>query len=173
VWHIRNGEILRVGNQSQGWSRALLDVSVAYSSDLEHVKAVIKRAADAMREQPELGQHILEEPEVWGLERMDPDALVVRLVVKTAPLKQWDVGRALRQRVKEEFEREGIEIPLPQRSIWVRTDGPGAFAGRPPGAEEGRGAEEPAARPGGPQPTPPPAGQAAGPGEQVQGAGAR
>jgi moderate conductance mechanosensitive channel len=125
VWHIRNGEILRVGNQSQGWSRALLDVSVAYTSDIEHVKTVIKRTADAMRDDPELGQYVLEEPEVWGLERMDPDAMVVRLVVKTAPLKQWDVGRALRQRIKEEFEREGIEIPLPQRSIWLRTDGPG------------------------------------------------
>jgi small-conductance mechanosensitive channel len=130
VWHIRNGEILRVGNQSQGWSRALLDISVAYGSELEHVKTVIKRTADAMREHPELGEHILEEPEVWGLERIDPEALVVRLVVKTAPLKQWDVGRALRQRIKEEFDAEGIEIPLPQRSIWVRTDGPGALRGR-------------------------------------------
>jgi len=131
VWHIRNGEILRVGNQSQGWSRALLDVNAAYSSDVEHVKTVIKRTADEMRDDPELGAYILEEPEVWGLERMEPDAMVVRLVVKTAPLKQWDVGRALRQRIKEAFDREGIEMPLPQRSIWVRTDGPGAFGGQP------------------------------------------
>ena len=147
VWHIRNGEILRVGNMSQGWSRALLDVPVAYGSDLEHVKAVIKAAAEEVWHDAELGGKVLEEPEVWGLERMDPDGLVVRLVVKTAPLEQWVVGRALRQRIKEAFDREGVEIPFPQRAIWLRTEGAEPLGDRPGAAGGGAGASAGGAAP--------------------------
>jgi small-conductance mechanosensitive channel len=128
VWHVRNGEILRVGNMSQGWSRALLDVSVAYGTDVEHALEVIERVADEVAAGDKVGAFVLDEPEVWGVERLGADGIDIRLVVKTAPLEQWKVARELRSRLKEAFDAEGIEIPFPQRSLWLRTspDGPAA-----------------------------------------------
>jgi small conductance mechanosensitive channel len=62
----------------------------------------------------------MEEPEVWGVERMEADGLAVRVAIKTAPLEQWAVARELRERIKARFDEEGIEIPLPQRVVWSR-----------------------------------------------------
>ncbi len=122
VWHIRNGEILRIGNMSQGWSRALLDVSVAYDTDTDRAAAVIKQTADSVWKDDELGKVVLEEPEVWGVENLGADGIAIRLVVKTAPLEQWVVARELRRRIKTAFAEAGIEIPFPQRTLWMRTD---------------------------------------------------
>ena len=121
VWHVRNGEILRVGNMSQGWSRALLDISVAYDTDTDRAAAVIKSVADAVWQDEEFSQLIMEEPEVWGVENLGVDGIGIRLVVKTAPLEQWAVARELRRRIKTAFAAEGIEIPFPQRTLWMRT----------------------------------------------------
>ncbi|MEX2194900.1 MAG: mechanosensitive ion channel family protein [Thermoleophilaceae bacterium] len=117
VWHVPNGEIRRVGNMSQHWARALLDIEVAYSTDVEHAKDVIKRAADAVWKEH---SEVLEEPEVWGVENLGPSGVVIRLVVKTRPSEQWDVSRNLRQRIKAAFDEEGIEIPFPQQTVWNR-----------------------------------------------------
>ena len=117
VWHVPNGEIRRVGNKSQHWSRALLDIEVAYATDIEHAKAVIKAVADELWQARE---DILEEPEVWGVEMLGPNAIVIRLVVKTRPADQYDVSRQLRQRLKEAFDAEGIEIPFAQQVVWHR-----------------------------------------------------
>jgi small-conductance mechanosensitive channel len=122
VWHVRNGEILRVGNMSQGWSRALLDISVAYDTDVEKATACIKRVADEVWQGDAVGTSILEAPEVWGVENLGIDGIALRLVVKTVPLEQWKVARELRRRIKDAFDAEGIEIPFPQRSLWLRTD---------------------------------------------------
>ncbi|MEX2291525.1 MAG: mechanosensitive ion channel family protein [Mycobacteriales bacterium] len=121
VWHVRNGEILRVGNMSQGWSRALLDISVAYGCDVDHAESVIERVARETAAGEKVGPFMLDEPEIWGVERLGADGLDIRLVVKTAPLEQWKVARELRHRLKEAFDEEGIEIPFPQRSLWLRT----------------------------------------------------
>jgi small conductance mechanosensitive channel len=126
VWHVRNGEIVRVGNMSQGWSRALLDVSVAYGTDVEHAQEVIKRTAVEVAAGEEVGHFVLDEPEVWGVETLAADGVNIRLVVKTAPLEQWKVARELRRRLKQAFDAEGIEIPFPQRSLWLRTSPDGA-----------------------------------------------
>jgi len=117
VWHVPNGSIGRVGNKSQHWSRALLDIEISYDSDIEHAKGVIKRVADAVWEARD---DVLEEPEVWGVEKLTANAVVIRLVVKTLPSDQYDISRELRQRLKEEFDREGIEIPFPQQMVWNR-----------------------------------------------------
>lgn len=121
VWHVRNGEVLRVGNMSQGWSRALLDVSVAYGTDVDHAEDVIERVAREAWESEKVGPFILDEPEIWGVERLGADGIDIRLVIKTAPLEQWKVARELRHRLKDAFDAEGIEIPFPQRSLWLRT----------------------------------------------------
>ncbi|MBW3608567.1 MAG: mechanosensitive ion channel family protein [Actinobacteria bacterium] len=117
VWHVPNGDIRRVGNKSQHWSRALLDIEVAYDTDIEKAKAVIKRVADALWQER---AEILEEPEVWGVERLGPNAVVIRLVVKTRPADQYAISRELRQRLKECFDAEGIEIPFAQQVVWHR-----------------------------------------------------
>ena len=64
---------------------------------------------------------IIEEPEVWGVEALAADAVTVRVTLKTAPLEQWRVARVMRERIKARFDREGIEIPFPQRVVWQRT----------------------------------------------------
>jgi small-conductance mechanosensitive channel len=121
VWHVPNGDISRVGNKSQHWSRALLDVDVAYDTDIDHAKAVIKRVADELcRERDD----ILEAPEVWGVESLGPHSVVIRLVVKTRPSDQYPVSRELRQRLKEAFDAEGIEIPFQQQTVHNRDDAP-------------------------------------------------
>jgi moderate conductance mechanosensitive channel len=131
VWYVRNGEILRVGNMSQGWARAVLDVQVAYGADLDRVRAVLQETAHELWEDPAFRDLVLEEPEVWGVEALSADAVVVRLVIKTVPLKQWDVAREMRRRIKIAFDRHGIEIPFPQRMVYVHTEGPGKDAGAP------------------------------------------
>ncbi|MGH2919049.1 MAG: mechanosensitive ion channel family protein [Solirubrobacteraceae bacterium] len=128
VWHVPNGEIRRVGNKSQLWSRALLDIDVAYDTDIEHAKQVIKRVADELWSERE---DILEEPEVWGVESLGPHSVVIRLVIKTRPSDQYDVSRELRQRLKAAFDEEGIEIPFPQQMIWHRGAPDGAAAAEP------------------------------------------
>jgi moderate conductance mechanosensitive channel len=122
VWHVPNGTIDRVGNMSQQWARALLDVEVAYGTDIDQAQRVIKAVADGVADDPEWRGRILEPPEVWGIESMGPDAMSIRLVVKTRPGDQFPVMRELRRRLSEAFLREGIEMPFPQRSVWVRRD---------------------------------------------------
>lgn len=121
VWHVRNGEILRVGNMSQGWSRALLDISVAYDTDTDRAAQIIKAVADEVWRDDEFSSVVMEEPQVWGVENLGIDGIAIRLVVKTAPLEQWSVARELRRRIKSAFDAEGIEIPFPQRTLWMRT----------------------------------------------------
>jgi len=120
LWHVPNGSIARVGNKSQEWSRALLDIEVSYATDLNKAQEIIKREADAMWHDDPLKDSILDEPEVWGVESLGAHGVSIRLVVKTLPSDQWKVMRALRQRIKDAFDAEGIEIPFPQQTIWVR-----------------------------------------------------
>jgi small-conductance mechanosensitive channel len=118
VWHMPNGEITRVGNMSQHWSRALLDVEVAYDTDLEHARHVIKRVADELWRED---TSVLDEPEMWGVEQLGASGIALRLVVKTTPSAQWKVSRELRERIKLAFDEEGIEIPFPQQMVWNRS----------------------------------------------------
>ncbi|MCW2840681.1 MAG: mechanosensitive ion channel protein MscS [Aeromicrobium sp.] len=111
VWYVRNGEILRVGNQSQNWARTVLDITVGYEADLTHVQEILQSEATSMYEDPQYAGVIIEPPEVWGVERFDKDGAVVRVVLKTAPLQQWLVARAMRQRIKTRFDESGIRIP--------------------------------------------------------------
>lgn len=117
VWYVPNGDISRVGNKSQHWSRALLDIDVAYETDIEHAKSVIKQVADGLWQERD---DIIEEPEVWGVETLGPNSVVIRLVVKTLPSDQYAVSRELRQRLKAEFDAEGIEFPSPRQMGWNR-----------------------------------------------------
>jgi small conductance mechanosensitive channel len=136
VWHVRNGEIVRIGNKSQGWSRALLDVPVAYGHSTDEARALLKEIADSVWQDPDWAPKILEEPEVWGVEDLGADGVTLRLVVKTAPLAQWAVSRELRSRIKATFDERGIEIPYKQHTVWLRNDEPKPNGRRPPAKEK-------------------------------------
>jgi moderate conductance mechanosensitive channel len=113
VWHVPNGEIHRVANKSQQWSRAVLDVPVALDTNIPDAKRVIKETADEVWREAPWSTMILGEPEVWGVEELGVHGVVIRLVVKTRPLEQWGVARELRGRIKAAFDRAGIAVPPP------------------------------------------------------------
>ena len=123
VWYIPNGEIARVGNRSQVWSRAVLDIDVAYDTDLRHAQDVMKRVAVGLWEDEEYTDgDIIEEPQVVGVQNLGIDGITLRLVAKTDPSEQWAVARELRIRLKEAFDAENIEMPFPQRTVWINKE---------------------------------------------------
>ncbi len=122
VWYIRNGEVLRVGNRSQGWSRAVLDVGVAYSEDVSRVQTLLLDVARGLQRDADFKDVVLEDPEVWGIESVSAEAVVMRLVVKTQPLQQWLVARELRRRIKERFDRDGVRVAYSKGTVLVAGD---------------------------------------------------
>jgi len=122
VWHIPNGTIARVGNMSQQWARALLDVEVAWGTDVDRVQPVIQEVADGLWADAAWRRKILEPPEVWGIERLEAEAIAIRLVVKTRPAEQFLVVRELRRRLANAFGDRGIAVRPPQDEAWVRRD---------------------------------------------------
>jgi moderate conductance mechanosensitive channel len=130
VWHVPNGEIKRVGNKSQQWSRALLDIEVDRDTDVARAIRVIKETADAMWHEEGWRDAILMEPDVWGIEELGAQSMKLRLVVQTLPLEQWRVARELRARIKAALDEAGIETPH-DTVTYRRGDPP------PPVAEEG------------------------------------
>ncbi len=119
VWYVPNGEIRAVGNKSQDWARSVIDIGVAYETDIEHASAVIKQVADELWKDDRWSSQILEEPEVWGVQNFASDAITLRLAVKTQPGRQPHVSRELRTRIKKAFDKESIETSSPQRAVWT------------------------------------------------------
>jgi small-conductance mechanosensitive channel len=113
VWYVRNGEILRVGNQSQNWARSVVDIAVGYKEDVARVRRILQEVAHDLWEDERFRDLIIEEPEVWGVQSLGPDSVVVRVTLKTMPQQQWRVSREMRERVKARFDAEGIQMPLP------------------------------------------------------------
>ncbi len=120
VWHVPNGEIRRVGNKSQQWARAVLDVAVAPTADLERAASVIAEAAEEVWATDVAKPDVLDVPEVLGLEYLGPDAATIRVQGKTRPGAQWRVSRLLRVRIAEKLTEAGIELPP---STFVRPGG--------------------------------------------------
>jgi small-conductance mechanosensitive channel len=120
AWHVPNGEITRVGNRSQLWSVALVDVDVAYDTDLVLVREVLHRAAADVCEHEPFIDSVIDSPEILGVEALGADGITLRLIVKTAPGTQWGLQRALREAIKQAFDLAGVEIPFPQRTVWMR-----------------------------------------------------
>jgi small conductance mechanosensitive channel len=113
VWYVRNGEILRVGNKSQGFAQVVIDMPVAHDTDLERARAVMQEVADTMYADEEWAPVLLAEPESLGVEQISAEGVFLRLVVRSANADQWRVGRELRMRLKERFMAEGIRTPQP------------------------------------------------------------
>ncbi len=113
VWHIRNGTIDQVGNQSQGWARAVVDFPVPYTADLATIATILDSVAEAAWTDPVLRGVMLEKPEVWGAQQLSTSEVTMRIVARTAPLRQWEIERELRARVKAGLDVAGI-VPDPE-----------------------------------------------------------
>lgn len=120
LWYVRNGEILRLGNLSQGWARVIIDLAVPYDSDIEAVQQTMLDTAITMQNDARWKAVILERPEVWGIESVSAEAIVIRLVVKTRAGSKDDVARELRARLKTALDALGVKLPA-LNSIMLNT----------------------------------------------------
>ncbi|MEX0952983.1 MAG: mechanosensitive ion channel family protein [Nitriliruptoraceae bacterium] len=111
VHHVLNGYIQRVGNLSQHWARATLDVPVALDADIPATKALIHRVASELADDPVWGADIIGPPEIWGVQEFGPEGIRIRLVIPTKPLRNWDITRQLRERIKFAFDQAHIRMP--------------------------------------------------------------
>jgi small conductance mechanosensitive channel len=114
VWYVRNGEVVRVGNKSQGYAQVVLDVPIAASTDVEAASAAMLEVARQMHDEDEWAEVFLNDPEVQGVEAMTREETVIRLVVRVRPLEQWRIARELRQRIRERLDRNDISAGEPQ-----------------------------------------------------------
>ena len=121
VWYVRNGEILRVGNQSQGWSRIILDLPLAYNSDLDKAKKVLEAAALKLTETPAMKSGLIGKPEIWGIQALAGEEVVFRMVQQVRPSKKEVLTRALRAEVKTALDKAGIKLSLPEQKSRVKS----------------------------------------------------
>lgn len=110
LWFMRNGEVLSLGNASQGWGRALIDVAVETSHDIEFVERVTLQAAQGLLTSPTLVRKITGAPEVWGIESSFGDRTTLRLAMRTRPEAQWEVQRALRAALMTKYQENDIKL---------------------------------------------------------------
>ena len=147
LWYVPNGSMLRVGNKTQGWATAVVEVDVDYFADLDEVRELLLAAVRTVEADPQLGPKLLGEPTITGIEKLAADAVTLRMRVRTAPATQWDVARALRAAARSALERAGIPL-AGQRDLLAthRAElAARADAGRTAGAEDAEDAE-PASR---------------------------
>lgn len=137
LWYVRNGEITRIGNMSMGWSRVIVDLALPVDTDVDEVEAAMMETMKELAKDPKWRTRIIEKPEVWGLESISGDALVIRLVMKTRTNAKDDVARELRMRVMKSIDTMGLT--LPQLNSIVLTG--------PEGAQRVRGANPPRTKP--------------------------
>jgi len=117
VHHVPHGEIKKVSNQSKYFARVNLNMGISYSSNLEQVILVVNKVGNELAEDSKWKEHILKPPQFLRVDDFGDSAIIIKILGETKPLKQWDVTGELRKRLKIAFDREGIEIPFPQRVI--------------------------------------------------------
>lgn len=116
---VPNGEIQVITNMTKEWSRAVLEIGVAYKEDVDEVIRVIKEVGEEMRSDDVFGGKILEPLEVLGVESFGDSSVNIKIRIKTKPIEQWNVEREYRRRIKKAFDEQGIEIPFPHRTIYI------------------------------------------------------
>lgn len=112
VWYIRNGQMAYVANQSKGWTIARVDFPLSYDADLEQVRAVIDAEGQRMSKDPQYDRILLDSPTYAGVEIVRGDAVIIRIVAKSAPEQQFNATRVVRQRMKEALDAAGITMPV-------------------------------------------------------------
>lgn len=119
LWYVRNGEILRVGNMTQGWSKALVEVTVPPDADVARATSLVARAAaDVAAARP---SDVLGTPDVTAFESLSAESVMLRMLLKVAPAKQWSIQRDVRARVRELFLSEGVGLALPRQVLVERS----------------------------------------------------
>lgn len=114
-----NGTISTVSNMTNDWSAYVFDIGVAYKENTDEVVAVIKDVCANLRKDDTVGRNIIEDAEIFGVDKLDDSAVVIKGRIKTKPIQQWAVGREFLRRVKLAFDEKGIEIPFPHMSVYV------------------------------------------------------
>ncbi|MDF3131068.1 mechanosensitive ion channel family protein [Kiritimatiellaeota bacterium B1221] len=113
-----NGSIDSISNLTLGWSAYVFDIGVAYKEDTDRVIGVMREVGRKLKEDEEFGEMMLEEPEIFGVDKFDDSAVVIKGRIRTKPIKQWDVGRQYMRRIKQAFDERNIEIPFPHTSLY-------------------------------------------------------
>jgi small conductance mechanosensitive channel len=124
LWYVRNGEIIRVGNHSQGWSRVILDIAFDYNVNIDKAKATILAAATELVKDNAFAKRMLGNPEIWGLEAITGDQFVIRLVQQVGPQDSDDVARELRLRIKQKLDSAKISLAGEKPQIFVQSAKP-------------------------------------------------
>lgn len=117
LWYVRNGEILRVGNMSQEYAVARIELPVALTADVTKAEQVALDATKAAIAEPPMAEKVLGEPEMLGVQELSPDLLTLRMTVKTRPNAQWSVQRKLRGEILRAYDENGIDLPYPRGRI--------------------------------------------------------
>jgi small-conductance mechanosensitive channel len=135
LWHVRNGEILRVGNLSQGWARSVLDIPIDYSTSMEEYREITAAVTKNLKKDREIARAMLEDPEIAGVQSLSGSYRVIRTMVKTKPNLQWMVERAYRAELMTQLSARGSHIAMMQetvlRTLPEQTDGSSAPAATP------------------------------------------
>lgn len=154
LWYVPNGSMTRVGNKTQGWAKAIVEVKVDYFVDVDEVHALLTEAAAGVRADPRTGSYVLGDPEVTGIEDLTSEAVTLRLSVRTEPAMQWAVARELRAAVRTALDEAGVplagqvEAMAARRAARDGTELPGS--GEDGSQEEGSRQGGPRREPGGP-----------------------
>lgn len=111
VWHVRNGEILRVGNMSQGFAVAVVDLPLAHSADMEEATELAGTVAAERVARDDLSSDVLDAPEVLGVDKITADSVTLRITVRVSPGRQWAVQRALNAAISDAFDDHAIPRP--------------------------------------------------------------
>ena len=114
LWYVRNGEIIRVGNHSQGWARAVVDIALDYNVDVDKAKLAIEAVAAEVASEPQNTEKVIGVPDVWGVHALSGDELVIRVVQKVRAGKADDLARDLRTALKKRLDAEGIALASKQ-----------------------------------------------------------
>ncbi|MDK2979215.1 MAG: moderate conductance mechanosensitive channel [Bacteroidales bacterium] len=119
VVHVfQNGKINTLANMTKEWSAIVFDIGVAYKEDVNEVIKVMQEVGEKMVNDPEYKDKIKEPLEIFGLDKFDTSAIVIKARLKTIPGEQWTLGRAYRKRLKIAFDQRGIEIPFPHTTVY-------------------------------------------------------
>lgn len=110
VWYVRNGEILRVGNSSQGFAVAVVDLPLGYGANLSSASEVLTKAVVAATDEESLAKDVIDKPQVLGVEKVTPEGITMRVTVKVRPGRQWAVQRALRAKLMPALDEAGISL---------------------------------------------------------------
>lgn len=113
-----NGTIATLSNLTNEWSAYIFDIGVAYKENTDHVIEIMQEVGKTMREDEKYGKLMLEDPDIFGVDKFGDSSVVIKGRIRTKPIRQWEVGREYLRRIKLAFDENNIEIPFPHRSIY-------------------------------------------------------